>query len=133
MDRKLLSTIPGSVDQPFLIGNTLRARNAPQTEQRHSLRRPLNLEVLVNYGLTYSVPWHVRDLSMQGAYIEIESGPLAESAYLEVVLRFQYKGERLELRLPATVERVEGKGMAVRFGYYDDDAYTHLTNLLYAL
>lgn len=133
MDRKLLPGTAGSSESPFLIGRTLGERNAPQPEQRHSLRRPLHLEVLVNYGLTYSIPWQMRDLSMNGAFVEIEAGPLAESAYLEVVLRYNYKGERVELRLPATVERVEGKGMALRFGPYDDQTYTNLTNLLYAL
>jgi len=42
------------------------------------------------------------------------------------------KGEAVELRLPAIVTRIQGDGLALTFGRYDDQAYTDLANLLYA-
>jgi hypothetical protein len=134
MDRKSLPpglSPNGGADQPFWLHRASTARTAARG--RHSLRRPLNLNVLVNHGLTYSIPWQVRDLSLDGAYVEIEDGPLPEASYLEVVLRYFYKDRQMELRLPATVARIDGRGMALRFGYYDDQTYTDLANLLYAL
>jgi hypothetical protein len=121
----------GAIDQPFWLHRATSARTTARG--RHSLRRNLNLDVVVNHGMTYSIPWQVRDLSLDGAFVEIESGPLPEASYLEVVVRYDYKDRKVELRLPATVARIEGRGMALRFGYYDDQAYTDLANLLYAL
>jgi hypothetical protein len=133
MDRKSLPpehTATEAAEQFFWISRaaSMRAANPP----RHSLRRRADLEVLVNHGLTYSMPWHVRDLSLDGAFIEMEAGPLPEATYLELVLRYRYKDRDIELRLPATVSRMVGHGMALRFGYYDDQTYTDLANLLYA-
>ncbi|HKQ30525.1 MAG TPA: PilZ domain-containing protein [Burkholderiales bacterium] len=131
MNRKLLSRQDvAASEQSFWIDRALTAQSTEGA--RHSLRRRPDLDVLVNYGLAYSRPWQVRDLSMNGAFVEIEGGPLPEMTYVEVVLRYHYKGRDVELRLPATVRRVVGQGMALRFGYYDDQAYTDLANLLYA-
>lgn len=46
-------------------------------------------------------------------------------------IRLRYRGEPLELRLPARVVRLTAEGAAVRFGRYDDETYTQLVNLLY--
>ena len=132
MNRKSsLLTPVGISDQPFWL------RRPPATDDgisgRASPRRSPNLQVLVNHGLTYSIPSQVRDLSLDGAFIEMNTDPFPESSYLEVVLRYHYKGRNVELRLPAVVARVEGRGMAVRFGGYDDQTYTDLANLLYTL
>jgi hypothetical protein len=132
MDRTSLppEDAAGTAEQFFWISRAASARVA--NPPRHSLRRRANLEVLVNHGLTYSMPWHVRDLSLDGAFIEMEAGPLPEATYLELVLRYRYKDRDMELRLPATVSRIVGHGMALHFGYYDDQTYTDLANLLYA-
>lgn len=140
MDRKLIggraySGQPVSPEQTFWLGRTLDARTdeivAP--EPRDGVRRPLNLEVLVNHGLSYSMPWHVRDLSLTGTFVEMDASNLPQGAYVEVVLRYRYKGQPKEHRIPATVTRSEARGMALTFGDYDDDTYTDLANLLYAI
>ena len=129
MDRKSLSPESSAATEQLWISRTT---SAADKEPRHSLRRQTRLDILVNYGMTYSVPWQVRDLSMDGAFIEIENGPLPETTYMEIVLRYSYKERNIELRIPATVARVVGQGMALKFGYYDDQTYTDLANLLYA-
>ena len=137
MDRKFGGYQKGSTlpQQSFWLGRTFEAdTEAPQLpEPRHSVRRSLNLEVLVNHGLTYSAPLHVRDFSLTGAYVEMDTAELPEGSYVEMVVRYRYKGRTIEQRLPATVTRVEPRGMALTFGHYDDVTYTDLTNLLYAL
>jgi HAMP domain-containing protein len=138
MDRKLLRGIPSpTADQSFWLGRALEAREEARleddaTQPRHSIRRQLDLQVLVNHGLTYSVPWHVRDLSLTGAFVEMDAAQLPESSYVEFVLRYRYQGRPIEHRIPATVTRVAAEGVALTFGHYDDQAYTDLTNLLYA-
>jgi hypothetical protein len=100
---------------------------------RGSLRRHPDLEVKIHQGLGYTAMCRVRDLSMDGAFVEIQVGPLPQlSRHIEMVLLCSYKDQDIELRLPATVTRVTGRGVALRFGYYDDRTYTDLANLLYA-
>jgi hypothetical protein len=102
-------------------------------EPRVSLRRRIPLEVLVNYGMTYSVPWRVRDLSLHGAFVEMDAADLQEGSYVEFVLRYRYKDKAFEHRLPAKIARLGADGVALEFGDYDDATYTDLVNLLYAI
>ncbi len=121
-----------TADQDFWLGRAVEARaESAVVEPRHSLRRALGLRALVNHGMTYSTPWRVRDLSMNGAFVEMRSEQLPQGEYVELVLRYRYKDEPVELRLPATVTRVQDDGLGLTFGRYDDQAYTYLANLLY--
>jgi hypothetical protein len=141
MDRKFSGNgmQSGAPEQTFWLGRALEARQEERAEApaqplpREGVRRQLNLEVLVNHGLDYSTPWQVHDLSLTGAFVVMDAPHLPEGSYVEVVLRYRYKGTTYELRLPATVTRLEERGMALTFGRYDDATYTCLTNLLYAL
>ncbi|GEM_PF-2200885 len=109
---------------------TEEAQVAP--EPRHSLRCSLGLEVLVNFGLTYSAAWCVRDFSMTGVFIKMEAAQLQKGTGVEVVLRYRHNDTWIEQRLAATVTRIEPDGAALTFGRYDDQTYTDLANLLYA-
>ncbi len=141
MDRKLIGhRIPVSIeDQTFWLGRALEAQQSAPTEEpsmpepRHSVRRPYGLEALVNHGMTYSTPWRVRDLSLTGAFVEMDPLQLPEGSDVEFVLRYRYQGKSFEHRMPATVTRVHPDGVGLTFGQYDDDTYTQLTNLLYAI
>ena len=97
------------------------------------LRKKIPYVALINYGLTYSMPWHVHDLSPSGALVEMDATDLKEGAYVEFVLRFHYKGRSIEHRIPARVMRISTAGVALKFGEYPDAAYTDLVNLLYAM
>jgi hypothetical protein len=128
----------GAGAQTFWLGRAVEAQQDAQAgapaipAPRHSVRRALHLQALINHGLSYSSPWHVRDLSLTGAFVEMVSSPLPVGSYVEMVLRYALHGATFEHRLPATVTRLEGAGMALTFGAYDDDTYTALANLLYA-
>ncbi len=99
---------------------------------RTSLRAELPYEAVINYGITYSGAWRVRNMSMSGVFVEMDVGDLQEGAVVEFVLRYHYRGEALEHRLPATATRIQPNGVALKFGRYDDETYTQLINLLYA-
>jgi hypothetical protein len=141
MDQKFLShRVPaGATDQAFWLGRALeareeeRTRDAPLPEPRDSVRRPFGIEALINHGLSYSTPWRVRDLSLTGAFVEMDATQLPDGAYVEIVLRYRYKNKTVEHRIPATVTRTAPDGAALTFGHYDDRTYTDLANLLYAL
>jgi len=89
--------------------------------------------VVLNYGLTHSEVVPIRDLTMGGVFVQMTAVELHEGALLELMLRYRYKDRHIEHRLPAQVVRVTPDGVALRFGDYDDDAYTDLVDLLYAM
>ncbi len=109
------------------------AEEASPAALRHGVRRPVPLVAMLNYRLTYSIPLHVRNLSLTDAYVEMPMPDLEVGASVEFVLRYHYRDEPVELRLAARVARAEPEGVALQFGDYDDSTYTHLVKLLYAL
>jgi hypothetical protein len=128
--RSLLPDTPATLEQQFWLS---RATGSLKSPPRYSLRRPIHFDALVNHGLTYSAPWRVRDLSLTGAFVEMRTTRLEAASLVEFVLRYQYKDTSIELRIPATVARIQADGAALVFGHYDDQTYTDLANLLYAL
>lgn len=141
MDRKLLSRGASAegADQAFWLGRALearaaeRTRDAPVPEPRHNVRRSFGIEALVNQGMSYSTPWRVRDLSLTGAFLEMDAAQLPQGTYVEIVFRYRYQKQSFEHRIPGTVTRTAPDGIAVAFGRYDDQTYTDLANLLFAL
>lgn len=146
MARKI--TPQGSLPPPgrhkFWLTQAFRARDeGDQTEDplpatharhvllRHGVRRSSSLKALVNYGLIHSDLRKVRDLSPTDAFVEMSPTNLSVGSEVEFVLRYRYQGRPIELRLSATVKRIEPDGVALQFGKYDDITYTDLVNLLY--
>lgn len=99
---------------------------------RDGMRRPLPLTALINFGLHYSQRWPIRDLSTSGAYVEMPGRGLKAGMSVEFVLRVARDHQARELRIPASVVRVDDAGAALSFGSFDDSAYTALVNLLYS-
>jgi PilZ domain-containing protein len=139
MDRKFAGNgiTPIGAEQPFWLSRALEASQEQQqsekgfnAEPRHSIRRPVNLDVVVNHGMTFSVPSQVRNLSLTGAFVEMDAAHLPVGAFVEIVLRYHYDGKAIVHRLPATVARIEERGIGLSFDRYDDDTYTDLSNLL---
>lgn len=100
-------------------------------EQRTSIRKKIPLHILINYDLTYSKRWKIRDLSLGGALVEMDQNDLVPGTSIEAVLAIKEHHEYDLYRLPAEVIRVEKNRVALRFRNYDDRAYTALVNLLY--
>ncbi len=109
------------------------AAAAGRREYRTSLRKRIPFETLVSYGITYSVPWHIRNLSLGGALVDMDGSTLRVGSIIEFELRFKHRGRQIEHRIPARVARIEPRGVALQFGDYDDRAYADLTNLLYEI
>jgi hypothetical protein len=133
--RSLSPDAPAKLDQQFWLSRATQphASESFKPTPRYSLRRPIYFEALINRGLNYSTPWRVRDLSLTGAFVEMDTAQFGPASSVEVVLRYRYKDAPIELRISATVARVQADGAALVFGNYDDQTYTDLANLLYAL
>ncbi|MDA8362588.1 MAG: PilZ domain-containing protein [Gammaproteobacteria bacterium] len=98
---------------------------------RTSLRKQIRFETLVNCGMTYSLPWHIINLGLGGALVEMDRTKLQVGTTFEFKLCFTHHGRSVEHRIPARVVRIGSRGVAVQFGDYDDAAYTDLTDFLY--
>ncbi|HKQ30526.1 MAG TPA: PilZ domain-containing protein [Burkholderiales bacterium] len=139
MEKKRGAVAPSKQVQSFWVGRTWEralpdgTRHVACVEGRSSLRRRCSFEALINHGSSYSTSWQVRDLNLEGAFVEAESGHLPAGADVEVVLSYRRDEQSIEVRLPAVVKRVDATGMALNFGRYDNLIYTNLVNLLYAL
>jgi hypothetical protein len=96
------------------------------------LRRHAPLTALINFGMHYSRRWPIRDLSTNGAFVEMPTIGIKPGMSIEFVLRFRAGNRAVEHRLPARVERIEPGGAALCFGQYDDQTYTDLVRMLYA-
>ena len=70
---------------------------------------------------------------MEGALVHMDTTGLQVGASTELVLRFKYNRQPVEHRIPAVVERMDARGVALRFDQYDEATRNDLVRLLYAL
>lgn len=103
-----------------------------ETKYRASVRTEVPLQVFIHYESKRTPATKVRDLSTEGAFIEMSPEELPEGAHVETVLCFQMEGKPVEYRLSARVVRVTDDGVGLKFDSYDDETYTRLVNLLCA-
>jgi len=68
----------------------------------------------------------LRDISVDGAFLETKNLALAEGTKLDLVLRIRREGKTVACPLPAKVVRVEEDGAALMFG----DVNEELCNIL---
>ena len=77
----------------------------------------------------------VRDLSLAGAYLEMDVASadtaLAPGMTLETVLGLRWRDRVSDHRLSGEIVRVEPSGLAIRFQSYADSVYTALVGTLY--
>ncbi len=105
----------------------------PMCEQNTSARKKIPFDALVDYCITYSVPWHIMELGMEGALVHMDTTGLQVGSSTEFVLRYKYNRQPVEHRIAAVVERMDARGVALRFSHYDEAARADLARLLYAL
>ena len=72
----------------------------------------------------------LRDISLDGAFIETENFALAKGTDMEVVLKIRRGGKPALCCLPAKVVRAERGGAAVVFGELDEQAYNILLEIV---
>ncbi len=72
----------------------------------------------------------LRDISLDGAFIEIESFGLVKGTKLDLVLRVLREEKTTACPLPAEVVRVEKDGAALMFGGRDQHVYNMLADIV---
>ena len=107
-------------------------RASTSLHERESIRRSVPCSILVNFGATYAIASNILDISLSGAYVELVASGLQLGDAVEVVLGFSYQAKQIELRIPATIVRLQSGGVGLKFVTYDNHTYTDLVNLLYA-
>lgn len=100
--------------------------------QRASIRKPVPCNLLVKVGASYVIARKIHDLSLVGAFVEMDVTGLAVGDFVEVIIGFAYNQRQIEHQISAEVVRVETEGAGFRFCTYGNRAYTDLVNLLYA-
>ncbi len=100
------------------------------TERRFGPRRVIDVKVFANDGVELR-KCTLRDISLQGAFIETNNFPLAEGAEVEVVIRLHRDGKHVHCRFPAKVVRMKPDGAALRFTELDPLAQQVLVELVY--
>ncbi len=100
-----------------------------RVDRRLGLRRVAGIMVFAGDGPQLKKCW-LRDLSLDGAFIETENFALAKGTPTEVVLKIRRGGKLTHCLLPAKVIRTERGGAAVMFGDLDEQAYNMLVDFV---
>lgn len=115
------------------LAHAAHAKFDTTLRQRGSIRKAASCSILVRSGTSYSLVRNIHDLSLDGAFVEMNSPDLLHGGdMVEVILSFDDRAEQAEHSIPAEVVRVQHEGVALRFGKYSDRTYTDLVNFLYA-
>jgi len=145
MDRKHApqTEMQGSMNSDLWLVNAAGERVArqssmePSTEvsarQRVSIRKSIPCSILVKVGASYVIARKIHDISLVGAYVEMDPAGLAMGDEVEVIMDFTYKGRNVEHAINAEIVRVETDGVGLKFHAYGSRTYTDLVNLLYAM
>jgi hypothetical protein len=126
--RAVSETIPRDVHD-----GSFRTHAGASLRERVSIRKPFPCHILVDFGTTYAIASNIRDISLSGAFVDLNATGAQEGDAVEVVIAFEYKDRQIEHRIPATIARVQHQGIGLKFDQYDDQTYTDLVNFLYAI
>ena len=101
--------------------------------QRVSIRKPMPCSILVKAGSAFVIARKIHDISMVGAFVEMDTTDLAVGDIVEVVIGASYNQRQIEHQISAEIVRIEAGGVGIRFRAYDNRTYTDLVNFLYAM
>ncbi len=104
--------------------------NKPLSASRRlGWRRVTDVMVFASDGLQLKT-CRLRDISIDGAFIEIENFALVKGTKLDLVLRILREEKTTACPLPAEVARVEKDGAALMFGGRDQHVYNMLADIV---
>jgi hypothetical protein len=100
-------------------------------ERRGNPRHPVNIDAVLNYQ-HHVIICAVRDLSVDGAFIEVSPDELPHSrAPVEIGFTVTSNGEVHHCRVPALVRRVCDNGAGVKFSDVGTEEYLRLVDVVY--
>lgn len=101
--------------------------------QRVSIRKPMPGNILVKAGSAFVIASKIHDISMAGAFVDMDTTDLAVGDLVEVIIGVSYNQRQIDHQLSAEIVRIETEGVGIRFRTYDNRTYTDLVNFLYAM
>ena len=102
-----------------------------ENEQREIRRKPIDIEAYLSCKEKSPRPCRVRDLSLNGAFVECEDVRLTENETVEFGLSVGSGENKWRHCVPARIVRVSKNGAALSFRKIDMDAFGSLLKLLY--
>lgn len=102
-------------------------------EQRLALRRAVATDVLVNADhLDQSIPrlWKTRDLSLTGAFVEMQGSGLNVGDSIEAVLMLHHHHHNEPHCVTARITRVTPRGIGLEFGHCEKRTRDVLTKMI---
>ncbi len=96
-------------------------------------RKKIPFDALVDYWITYSIPWHILELGTESALVKMDTLGLRVGEPTDFVLRFKCDRQPSEHHIPAVVEKIQPHGVTLRFADYTEETRRDLTRLLRAL
>ncbi len=100
-----------------------------RVDRRAGLRRVANVKVFARDSMEIK-KCRLRDLSLDGAFIETKNFALAKGTHMDLVLRIRRDGETSACRVPAKVVRTERGGAALMFADLEEQTYTILLGIV---
>ena len=97
--------------------------------RRLSSRRTAGVKVLAYDGGEIK-KCRLRDISLDGAFLETKNFALAKGTHMELVLKIRRGRKATHCRLPAMVIRAERGGAAVMFAHLDEQADNTLLEIV---
>lgn len=101
------------------------------TDRRRSRRLPVALDAVLSHR-AQAVICTLRDISLEGAFIDAASDLLPYAGTVELNFSLPTDPGGAALRLPATIRRSTDSGVAVTFGDVGREAYFGLVDLVTA-
>ena len=98
-------------------------------DRRLAQRRVTDVKVFAGDGVELA-KCRLRDISVDGAFLETKNFALTEGTNVELVLKIRSGGKPTHCRLPAEVIRVEDDGAALMFGNLDEQLYNVLLDIV---
>jgi len=102
------------------------------SDKRFAVRKQISIDIIVNYDLDYTGLWKTKNLSLNGALVDMPGHDLPPSAEIEAILALADNDHLEQHHVPARVVRTAPNAIALMFQDYENRTYTALAKLLYS-
>ena len=99
-------------------------------EKRWAVRRPLRISVDIRYRDMEVINCQTRDVSLNGAFVELEHLQPSLDTAVDLVFRLGEPGQFTKYKVPAKVARATGEGIGVMFDEMDISSFRTLREVL---
>jgi hypothetical protein len=100
-------------------------------EKRWAARRPVQISVDLRYRDIEVVNCQTRDISLNGAFVEVHQLQPTVSAPIDLVFRLGQPGQYTKYKVPGKVARATGEGIGVMFEELDISSFRSLREVLH--